>query len=169
MSFSDLLTHWLGDQPDTITWWQMCFRGVLIFFYGFILVRVVARRRTFGKNSVLDILLAILVGSTLSRALTANAELLPTFAAAAVIVLLHRGLSDLSFHVKAVDRLLKGRPLQIVRNGEPDQHNMHKGGVTRSDLQEAARASGMTGIDMIGQAFLDLDGKIHIVRQRRDP
>jgi len=164
----DLLASWLGSGPNTITWWQMSLRAVLIFFYGLLLVRFVARRRIFGKNSVLDIVLAVLVGSTLSRALTANAPLLPTLLAAAVIVLLHRVLSDVSLHVKAVDRLLKGRALLMVRDGKPVEQNMHKGGVTLVDLREAARASGMEDIGAIDEAYLDLNGKIHVVRQKND-
>src|SRR4051794_9298062 len=71
-----------------ITWLQECARGVLIFFYGLALVRL-AGRRVFGKWAALDIVVSIIVGSNLSRALTGNAELWGTLAATTLLILLH--------------------------------------------------------------------------------
>jgi len=48
---------------------QECVRTVLVFAYGLLLVRL-AGRRIFGKWSALDIIVSIMVGSNLSRALT---------------------------------------------------------------------------------------------------
>ena len=60
-----------------ITWWQECARAALIFCYGLLLVRL-AGRRIFATWSALDIVVAIVTGSTLSRALTGNAPLFGT-------------------------------------------------------------------------------------------
>ena len=57
-----------------LSWAQECARAVLVFAYGLLLVRV-AGRRIFGKWSALDIIVSIVVGSNLSRALTGSAEL----------------------------------------------------------------------------------------------
>lgn len=96
--------HWSGLSGDfhdligskgDILWWQMSIRAVLIFLFGLVLIRLFGRR-AFGKQTALDIVLAIVVGSNLSRALTANAPFFPTLAATAAIVLLFWLLSSLS-------------------------------------------------------------------------
>lgn len=69
-----------GTSDTLITWWQMVLRAVLIFFYGVLAFRF-AYRRFFGQSTDFDIVVSILIGSTLSRALTGNARLLPTLAA----------------------------------------------------------------------------------------
>jgi uncharacterized membrane protein YcaP (DUF421 family) len=58
----------------------MSLRGLSVFLFGLALLRVFGRT-AFGKQSPLDIVVAIVVGSNLSRTLTGNAPLLPTFAA----------------------------------------------------------------------------------------
>jgi len=44
----------IGSDSETILWWQMVFRGVLIFLYTLFLVRF-GGRRIFGKNTSFDI------------------------------------------------------------------------------------------------------------------
>ena len=68
-----------GITPH-ITWTQECARAVVIFVYGFAIVRFVGRR-VFGKWAALDIIVSVIVGSNLSRALTGSAELWGTLAA----------------------------------------------------------------------------------------
>lgn len=52
-----------------VSWLQECARAAVIFAYGLVLVRV-AGRRVFGKWAALDIIVSVIVGSNLSRALT---------------------------------------------------------------------------------------------------
>ena len=52
-----------------LTWWQECNRALVVFIYGLAIMRV-AGRRVFGKWAALDIIVSVIVGSNLSRALT---------------------------------------------------------------------------------------------------
>ena len=67
---------------------QECARAVLIFFYGLALLRLTGRR-TFAHWSALDVLLSIIIGSNLSRALTGSVPLAGTLLASALLVGLH--------------------------------------------------------------------------------
>jgi uncharacterized membrane protein YcaP (DUF421 family) len=78
----------IGESKDQILWWQESMRAVIIFFYGLVLIRFLGRR-AFGKHSTLDILLAIVIGSNLSRAITGNAPFIQTIIATAVIFALY--------------------------------------------------------------------------------
>lgn len=69
----DALNTIFGQMKD-LTTGQECGRAVLIFAYGFAMVRVLGRR-VFGKWAALDIIISIIVGSNLSRALTGSAPL----------------------------------------------------------------------------------------------
>ena len=74
----------IGSQGDDITWWQMSLRAALIFLLGMLMVRFAATR-AFGKWSALDIILAVVVGSNLSRAMTGSAPFLPTIVATTAV------------------------------------------------------------------------------------
>ena len=76
-----------------LLWWQECCRALLIFAYGLVIVRL-AGRRSFSKWAALDIIVSILVGSNLSRALTGSADLWGTLAATTLILALHALLAQ---------------------------------------------------------------------------
>src|SRR3569833_4550318 len=71
---------------------QEAARAVLIFAYGFVILRLCGPR-VFGHWSALDIVITIMVGSALARAMTGGAPLDGTMVAAAVMALLHVGLA----------------------------------------------------------------------------
>src|SRR3954451_21763678 len=59
----------LFGPTGQIAWGQECARAVVIFGYGLVLVRI-AGRRIFANWAALDTIVSIVIGSSLSRALT---------------------------------------------------------------------------------------------------
>jgi uncharacterized membrane protein YcaP (DUF421 family) len=149
------------SRAGMITWWQMSIRGVLVFLYGLVLVRL-AGRRVFGKLAAFDIVLAIMVGSNLSRTLTANAPFLPTLAATAAIALAHGSITFLALHSRLVDRLVKGPSVPLVHEGEVDRRAMKRYGLSADDLEEAARSAGVFELDQVRAAMLESNGRISV-------
>ena len=88
---SSFFEHLLGLHAavDALTWGQFAARTVVVFALGIFLVRI-ADRRFLGRNAGFDVLLAIVLGSVLSRAINGQAPFLPTLAASVLLVLLHR-------------------------------------------------------------------------------
>lgn len=158
------LHQWIGSDADTITWWQMCIRATILFFWGIILIRL-GGRRAFGRNTAFDILLAVVVGSMVSRAITATASFFPTLAATAVLIVLHRLLTRLSFHSRWVGTWIKGEERRLVRDGTLDREAMRKSGITPRDLEEAARQQGVKSVDDIDEAFIERSGDISIIKK----
>ncbi len=155
--------HLIGSKGD-ILWWQMSVRAVIIFVFGLVLIRLFGRR-AFGKQTALDIILAIVVGSNLSRALTANAPFFPTLAATVAIVLLFWMSSKLSARWHTFSRLVKGPPVWLFQDGKPDRKKMKRAGVSEGDIAEAARLSGLTGLSAVHEAVLERSGKISAIRR----
>ncbi|WP_051621993.1 DUF421 domain-containing protein [Acidocella facilis] len=83
----------VGDGATRILWWQMSLRAVIVLVYGLAAIRLLGRR-AFGRQSPLDIVIviAIVIGSSLSRALTGNAKLIDTLVATTVFLLLYWAL-----------------------------------------------------------------------------
>ena len=155
----DAFHHLIGREADTILWWQMCVRAALIFLFGLALIRLFGQR-AFGKYSALGIMFVILVGSTLSRALTANAPFVPTLAATAALALLYRLLESAAARWPRFGRLVKGGPVWLMRAGETDPDEMKRAGVSPNDIAEAARRSGKRGLEEVEEAALERSGEI---------
>ncbi|WP_299755227.1 YetF domain-containing protein [uncultured Pontibacter sp.] len=153
-----------GIHDNTLTWWQMSARAVGVFIAALLIIRV-GNHRIFGKNSAFDIVLGIIYGSILSRAITGNAPFWPTIAAAFTLVMLHKLLATFAFHSDfGIGDFIKGRPKALVKDGKLQKEAMEESSVTKNDLKEAIRSSGSyAGVDDIKYAYLERSGKISVV------
>lgn len=153
----------IGADANTILWWQMVCRGILIFFYTLFLIRI-GGRRIFGKATSFDIVLGVILGSIMSRALTANARFFPTLAAATALVFLHWLLAGLSRRSRWVDYLVKGTEVLILRDGKVQSDAMRKTNITKDDLMEALRSNGGTSdLAAVKAAYLERSGDVSVV------
>ncbi len=155
----------IGSDPHTIRWWQMAIRALVIFGAAFVLVRF-GGARIFGKKTIFDIVLAVMLGSILSRALTANAPFFPTLAAATALVLLHWMLAHLAFRHPRFGKLIKGTEHQLIADGHILRDALRQTTVTETDLMESLRSThGHTDLQRIKAAYLERSGQISFVEQ----
>ena len=155
----------LGSSAETMTWSQMTLRAMLIFVYGVVVFRF-AYRRFFGQSTDFDIVVAVLIGSTMSRTLTGNAPLLPTLAATTTLVALHGALALMAWRWPLVGWLIKGSESRLIERGRMDRRAMLRSGVTEHDLLEAIRLKGSEGISNVEVAVLERSGKISVILRR---
>jgi uncharacterized membrane protein YcaP (DUF421 family) len=155
----------VGRYGDTITWWQMSVRTVIVFFYLLLLARL-GGTRAFGSWTPFDIVLGILLGSTLSRALTANAPFVPTLIAGALLILLHRLLAALAVRWHAFGFLVKGRAVKLIEGGRMLDDNLRRTGISERDLREQLRSSLNTDdLDTLDEAYLERGGDVSFGRR----
>ncbi len=160
--FEAIIGH---GTPIQITWWQMSIRAVIIFLYGVILLRV-AGQRAFGRQSALDIVLTVLIGSNLSRAMTGGSPFLPTMAGSAALVLLYYVSIHVTQRSDRVGYLLKGEHQVLVRDGRPDPAAMRQVGVSQIDLHETLRSEGVDSLSDVKLATLERSGHISVVKRK---
>jgi uncharacterized membrane protein YcaP (DUF421 family) len=166
----DRLKEMLGldVRPGDLTFGQMAARAVVVFAFGVILVRL-ADRRFLGRNAGFDVLLGIMLGSILSRAVNGQAAFFPTLGVSAFIVLLHRLLGTAACRSHTLSLLLKGEPKLLVRNGTADRAAMDAAKISSDDLEENLRVNGnVSRVGDVAEARLERDGVISVV-QRKDP
>jgi len=160
------LTHFqnLIGEKNHIVWWQMSVRAVIIFIYGVTMMRV-AGRRAFGRAAPLDIIVSVLIGSNLSRALTGNAPLLPTLAATTALVFVYWLVLYTAYLSRFASWLVKGRSTLLIGGGRIDWKSMKQEGLTEGDLAEAMRASGVKHVEDVEAAYRERNGSISIIRK----
>lgn len=146
---------------------QECARAVLIFVYGLVLLRL-SGRRTFAHWSAVDIIMSIIVGSTLSRALTGSAPLPGTMAAAAVLVLLHLAAAYAVAASRVLSRLIEGPPIMIARDGLLDNARRLWHTISHADIEEALRSKQLKGLEdmpKVKQMTLEANGKLSVLKE----
>jgi uncharacterized membrane protein YcaP (DUF421 family) len=156
--------HTIIGHPDgTLSWWQMSIRGAILFGFAVALLRI-GGGRVFGKNTALDIIISVILGSNISRAITGNSPLVPTIVATIVLFVLHGGLANLACRSDLVSRVAKGRETQLVDDGEILWKAMRSEGIAQGDLEEVMRLNGFEAeIADIRAAYLERNGEISVI------
>ena len=148
-----------------VSWWQECARAVLIFVYGLALVRL-AGRRVFGRWAALDIVVAIVVGSNLSRALTGNAPLGGTLAATTLLMVLHWLMAQGVARSKRLSHLFEGSVIELARGGRHDHSQFLQHAISEGDLSEALRQAGIERVSETRLIALEPSGKITVLKAK---
>lgn len=144
---------------------QLCARALFLFVFGIICIRI-AGRRTFAHYSPLDIIVALIVGSNISRMMTGKADLIPSGSATLVLVLLHRLLALGAMRWNILASLVKARPVELVKDGKVDARALRRANLSIDDLHEAIRLEQFDDPTDLHAAMLEGSGKVSVVPKR---
>jgi uncharacterized membrane protein YcaP (DUF421 family) len=151
---------------DHLSTGQEAARAVLIFAYGFILLRL-SGPRLFGHWSALDIVMSIMIGSALARAMTGGAPLIGTMVAAAIMAVLHATLAHAVARNRNMARFLEGEAVMLVDHGRIDDDARKRCKISHADLREALRQQGVDGegkIENVKAMTLEPSGKLSVIK-----
>ncbi len=153
------------ERGETLNSWQMGIRGVIVFLVTVTIVRF-GKRKFLGKNSALDIILAVIIGSVASRAINGSAYLFSTMLSIAALIACHWFLSYLIIKSERMASLLEGFRYRLIKNGKQDDEIMRKQHFREEDILEAARLRENTSdIKKIKEAYLETNGAISIIKK----
>ena len=158
--------HDLFGSQHNVSLAQECARAVVIFFYGFLLLRL-SGRRTFADWSAFDIILSFIIGSSLGGALYGAAPFLGTLAAAAALAVLHVLLGHLVASSKTLARAIEGGSVELVVDGRIDHRARRRMMISECDIREALRARGLEDESDVKRIVLEASGAISVIKKRR--
>lgn len=165
----EALRQLLFAQGKDLNAWLMALRAALIFVGAIVLVRL-GDRRFLGKNSAFDVVLSVILGSALSRAVNGSANLVATMGAGLVLIVLHWLFAAISFRSDPFGKLIKGEADQLVKDGQIDWEAMRRSEISEKDLLGSVRLIGrLPSIDKVGEAYLERSGSISVVPARSEP
>ncbi|HEY1710675.1 MAG TPA: YetF domain-containing protein [Rhizomicrobium sp.] len=156
----------LFGVKDHLSTGQEAARAVLIFGYGLLLLRL-SGPRLFGHWSALDIVISIMVGSALARAMTGSAPLVGTMVAAAVMALLHVVLAHGVARNGTLAHIVEGEPVLLVDHGRIDHRARKRSKISDADLREALRQHGIDGeakVANVKAMTLEPSGQLSVVK-----
>jgi uncharacterized membrane protein YcaP (DUF421 family) len=153
----------LFGQGSNLTAVQMCVRAGAGFVIAVILVRI-AGRRSFGMRSPFDVVISLLLGAVLSRAVVGASPFWPTVAASTVLALLHRLFGLLGTMSHRIGRVIKGESIVVFANGTVDPVHLRRALISVEDLTEAVRVNlNQNSFDGIEQIRVERNGEVGIV------
>ncbi len=160
----DATLDWLTGMdplPTTV-------RTILVYAFTLAVVRL-GSKRFLGEASAFDTVVGIMLGSIMSRAITASTDVLPTLLSGALLVALHWVIATMAYHFDWLGPLVKGEPRTLIREGAVNEDSARKAGISRHDLEQALRAEGHADPSKIHLAILERDGSVSVLRRESRP
>lgn len=166
-NFMDFLNSALGLNTQNLTILNVILRTFIVYTVTILLIRI-GKKRFLAKPSSFDLVLILILGSVISRAITTNVPFFQTILAAFILVVLHTFFSILTFYSAQAGAFIKGRPMVLVKDGKIQWAELKKSHITERDLLSAIRRNGQVlDPDLVKIAILERNGEISVIK--KDP
>jgi uncharacterized membrane protein YcaP (DUF421 family) len=144
---------------------DIALRAIFLFFFVYLLTRVIGRREL-SSLEPFDLILLIVLGDAIQQGLTQDDY---SVTGAVIVVGTLAGLqvivSYLSFRLPRLRPLLDGEPIVIVEDGDPIERNLKRERLTVEEIMEEARQQQIGSLDEIQWAVLETSGTISFVKK----
>jgi uncharacterized membrane protein YcaP (DUF421 family) len=136
----------------------------LVVYVGLLIGLRIMGKRELGQMTVFDLVVILLIANAVQNAMVgSDTSLQGGLIAAAVLLLVNRAVSRLSYRWMFWGRLLEGSPTVLVQDGQYLESRLRKEGLEKGRIEMAMREHGIEGIDAVKLAVLETDGTISIV------
>ena len=151
-----------SDLPGVVARTAIVYVALVIAF------RVLGKSST-GQLSTMDLIVLLVIANAVQNAMVGeNVTLIGGLIAAAVILVLDRGLHFLIERSGRARRILEGEPTILVEDGRIDEERMRKEGITPDELGMALRQNGLMAAEEARYIFLETTGAISVIPYRGD-
>jgi uncharacterized membrane protein YcaP (DUF421 family) len=142
---------------------DLVIRATVVFFFIFLVTRIVGRRQL-SNLEPFDLILLVVLGDLVQQGITQSDESVTgTLIVIATIALLSMGVSWVSFRFRRARLLTEGEPVVLVQDGRPIERNLRRERITVEDIQEEARQAQITSLADLRWAILENDGHISCI------
>jgi uncharacterized membrane protein YcaP (DUF421 family) len=162
---------YLGYDRDVsdVGGFEMALRTLLIYAATLCLIRI-GSKRFLNQSSAFDVIVGIMLGSVMSRAINSSASLFPTLGAGLALIGLHWLLGVLAYHNDWLGPLVKGNPVLLIKDGELRHKGLRASGISQGDLEQALRLRAReTDPSRIRLAYLERNGTISMIPKDSGP
>jgi uncharacterized membrane protein YcaP (DUF421 family) len=167
-SLLEISNKLVGIGEDSLSVWHILVRCCLIYIIGIALVRI-GKKRFLGKIAAFDTVLAIIIGSLLSKAITDADYFLKIVIACLSLILLHRFFSLVAAYSDHFGNWVKGHERVILKDGELLRDAMRKSSLSNQDVMQSLRLNANTeDVSKIKIARIERNGDISIIMKKED-
>lgn len=153
----------LDREVEDVNSIQMALRTLVVYVLALLMVRI-ASKRLLSQATAFDVIVAIMLGSILSRAINGSAPLLPTVLAGGALIALHGVFAALAARTSFFGPLVKGEPRLLIKDGQVQEEEMRQAKLSRHDLEQALRLEkGHEDPARIRRAYLERNGRISFI------
>jgi uncharacterized membrane protein YcaP (DUF421 family) len=147
---------------------DLALRSAVIFFFVFLLMRIVGRREL-SSLEPFDLILLVVLGDSVQQAVTQDDySVTGAFIVVSTIALLQVFLSYLNFRVPRLRPIINGEPIVVVQDGKVIEGNARRERLTLDDIAEAARLQQIASLEDVQWAVLETSGELTFIEKQKN-
>lgn len=150
---------WKLTQP----WWEFVLRGLLV--YGFLLITLrLTGKRQVGQLAPFDLVLLLVLSNAVQNSMNGGDNSVAAgFILVATLLAVNAFMGWLTWRSKRAETLLEGRPQILVHNGVMDERMLASERITQHELMASVRQAGLTDLAEVRVAILEINGRINVI------
>jgi uncharacterized membrane protein YcaP (DUF421 family) len=150
----------------SVPWWEFVVRGVVVYLFLLVFLRLTGKRQT-GQYAPFDLVLLLILSNAVQNSMNGgDNSLIGGLVSASTLIACHVALAQLAFRWPRLARFVEGRAQVLVHDGQIDAALMRKELLTPDDVAAALRASGCLHVHEVERATLEANGQITVVLKR---
>lgn len=140
-------------------------RGTAMYWFLFLLFRIVIRRRV-GAVGISDILLLVIIADASQNAMSGDYKSITDGCIlVATIVGWNYFVDWLTYASPALQKLLEPPPLPLVERGKVLRRNLRHEFVNEEELRAKLREHGVTDYAQVERATMESDGQVSVIKR----
>jgi uncharacterized membrane protein YcaP (DUF421 family) len=156
---------WIVDH----TLLQIAARTAIIYLAVLIGLRLTGKREV-GQMTVFDLVLLILIANAVQNAMTGpDTSVTGGIVAAGTLLLLNFLVSRFVFRNRKFRRFVEGTPTILIRDGKFLLRSLDREHVTPDEVRQALREHGVSTVEEVSVAVLEVDGSISVLKKDELP
>ncbi len=153
----------------SLPWWEFVLRGLIVYVFLILTLRVTGKRQT-GQLAPFDLILLLVLSNAVQNSMNGGDNtVLGGLISASTLIALHYVVAFVTFKSKRLEAWIEGTPRIIIHNGIANEKVMRSEFLTHHELAAALRACGCNDISQVHLAMLENNGQITVsMRTRRN-
>lgn len=146
----------------SVPWWEFVVRGVVVYGFLVILLRLTGKRQI-GQLSPFDLVLLLIISNAVQNSMNAgDNSLIGGLISAASLVAINYVLGLVTFKSAKLEAIIEGRPQVLIHNGDVYEDVMLDAKLTQQELDSTLRQLGYFNLKDVKLAILENNGKVTV-------
>jgi len=143
--------------------WDIVLRTIAVYLVIVVGLRL-SGKREIGQMTVFDLVLLLLLANAVQNAMLGpDDSLFGGVIAAVVLLAINAAMARLRLRWPRLRRMVEGSPTLLVLRGKVIEEHLRREGLDQEILEAALREHGISDLEEVEMAVLEIDGSISVV------
>jgi uncharacterized membrane protein YcaP (DUF421 family) len=142
---------------------QIILSSIAVYLFIIIAIRLFGKKEL-SQLSVIDLVFVLLISNSVQNAMVgSDTTLIGGLIAAGSLFIVNYAFKQFIYHFPKFSKFIQGESVLLIYDGVPNEKNIANSMITMDELMEAIREHGVSRIEDVNLAILEVDGNISIL------